>query len=134
MAISPLFGRMETAMKSIVISFRLSLVVTLCVLLLTPARVGAEIDPLSSGNEGTAKQAIIQFVKDTTDKAGPGRRFMGLVHHTDAEREWAYDLQSPIGRLDKALNEARKKGWLVVDMKRDWKVVFPFESKQTISR
>ena len=61
--------------------------------------------------------------------AGPGRSFMGLVHYTDAEREWAYDLQSPIGRLDKALNEARQKGWLMVDMKRDWRVVFPFESK-----
>jgi len=59
--------------------------------------------------------------------AGTGLRFMGIVHHTDAEREWAYDCQSSIGRLDKALDDARQKGWLVVDMKRDWKVVFPFE-------
>ena len=57
--------------------------------------------------------------------AGSGPRFMGLVHHTDAEREWAYDRQSSIGRLDKALDEARAKGWTVVDMKQDWKTIFP---------
>ncbi len=59
--------------------------------------------------------------------AGEGRRFMLLVHHTDAAREWAYDRQSPIGRLDKALEEAQAKGWTVVDIKKDWKRVFPFE-------
>jgi len=58
--------------------------------------------------------------------AGSGTRFMGLVHHTDAAREWAYDRQSSIGRLDRALDEAKAKGWTRVDMKRDWKVVFPF--------
>ena len=58
--------------------------------------------------------------------AGSGARFMGLVHHTDAAREWAYDRQSSIGRLDKALDEAKAKGWTRVDMKQDWKVVFPF--------
>ena len=59
--------------------------------------------------------------------AGDGPRFMGLVHHTDAEREWAYDRKSPIGKLDKALDEANARGWTVVDMKRDWKKVFAFE-------
>jgi phosphoserine phosphatase len=59
--------------------------------------------------------------------AGEGLRFMLLVRHTDAEREWAYDRQSPIGRLDKALDEALKRGWTVVDMKKDWKRVFPFQ-------
>jgi len=59
--------------------------------------------------------------------AGEGLRFMLLVHHTDAEREWAYDRQSPIGRLDKALDEALRRGWTVVDMKKDWKKIFPFE-------
>ncbi len=59
--------------------------------------------------------------------AGSGTRFMGLVHHTDGEREYAYDRQSPIGKLDKALDEATKRGWTVVDMKRDWKRIFPFE-------
>ena len=52
---------------------------------------------------------------------------MGLVHHTDAGREWAYDRQSSIGRLDKALDEASAKGWTVVDMKKDWKVIFPLQ-------
>jgi phosphoglycolate phosphatase-like HAD superfamily hydrolase len=59
--------------------------------------------------------------------AGDGARFMGIVHHTDAEREWAYDRQSHIGRLDKAWDEAKAKGWTIVDMKRDWKKVFAFE-------
>jgi hypothetical protein len=59
--------------------------------------------------------------------AGDGPRFMGLVHNTDADREWANDRQSSIGRLDKALDEAKAKGWTVVDMKMDWKVIYPFE-------
>ena len=62
--------------------------------------------------------------------AGDGARFMGLVHHTDAEREWAYDRESPVGRLDKALDEARDNGWTVVDMKREWRVVYPWESDE----
>ena len=61
--------------------------------------------------------------------AGDGPRFMGLVHHTDAEREWAYDRDSLVGRLDKALDEARAKGWTVVDMAREWRVVYPWEGK-----
>jgi hypothetical protein len=59
--------------------------------------------------------------------AGTGARFAGIVHHTDAEREWAYDRKSHIGRLDKALDEGLAKGWTIVDMKRDWKKVFGFE-------
>lgn len=57
--------------------------------------------------------------------AGTRTRFMALVHHTDAEREWAYDRSSHVGKLDKALDEALARGWTVVDMKRDWKQVFP---------
>jgi phosphoglycolate phosphatase-like HAD superfamily hydrolase len=57
--------------------------------------------------------------------AGDGPRFMGLVHHTDAEREWAYDRDSKIGKLDKALDEATARGWTIVDMRKDWKTVFP---------
>jgi phosphoglycolate phosphatase-like HAD superfamily hydrolase len=59
--------------------------------------------------------------------AGAGARFMALVHHTDAQREWAYDRESHVGRLDKALDEAKSRSWTVVDMKQDWKRVFPFE-------
>jgi len=50
-----------------------------------------------------------------------------LIHHNDAIREWAYDRNSSVGKLDKALDEANAKGWTVVDMKNDWRRVFPFE-------
>jgi phosphoglycolate phosphatase-like HAD superfamily hydrolase len=59
--------------------------------------------------------------------AGSGPRFMALVRHTDGEREWSYDRQSQVGHLDKALDEAASRKWVVVDMKRDWKVIFPNE-------
>lgn len=52
------------------------------------------------------------------------------VHHTDADREWAYDRQSSIGKLDKGLDEARQKKWLVADMKNDWKTIFPERKSQ----
>jgi phosphoglycolate phosphatase-like HAD superfamily hydrolase len=58
---------------------------------------------------------------------GDGARFAMLVHHTDATREWAYDRTSSIGKLDRALDEANARGWTVVDMKRDWRNIFPFE-------
>ena len=64
----------------------------------------------------------LQMLQWTT--AGTGARFALIVHHTDAEREWAYDRESHIGKLDKALDEAKAKGWTVVDMKADWKSVF----------
>ncbi len=54
--------------------------------------------------------------------------FMGLVHHTDGAREYAYDRESSVGKLDKALDEAVAKGWTVVDMKNDWKTIFPPEA------
>jgi phosphoserine phosphatase len=61
--------------------------------------------------------------------AGSGARFCLYVHHTDAARESAYDRESSIGRLDKGLDEAAAKGWTVVDMKGDWKVIFPPQAK-----
>ena len=69
----------------------------------------------------------LQMLQWTT--AGQGARFGLLVHHTDAEREWAYDKDSSVGHLDKALTEAEAKGWTVVDMKQDWKVVYPPATK-----
>ncbi len=63
-----------------------------------------------------------QMLEWTT--AGAGTRLGLIVHHTDAEREWAYDRVSHIGKLDKGLNEASTHGWIVVDMKRDWKTIF----------
>jgi hypothetical protein len=67
----------------------------------------------------------LQMLQWTT--AGRGARLALILHHTDADREWAYDRKSSIGRLDKALDEAQVKGWTVVDMKKDWKVIFVFE-------
>jgi len=61
--------------------------------------------------------------------SGNGARLAGLVHHTDADREYAYDRQSRVGKLDTALDEATAKGWAVVDMKKDWKVIYPPEVK-----
>lgn len=57
--------------------------------------------------------------------AGPGARFCLYVHHTDTEREWAYDRDSQVGRLDRGLVEAQKNGWTVVDMKADWNRIYP---------
>jgi phosphoglycolate phosphatase-like HAD superfamily hydrolase len=67
----------------------------------------------------------LQMLQWTT--AGSGARFAGIVHHTDETREYAYDRQSKIGKLDKALDAAASGGWTVADMKRDWKKVFAFE-------
>jgi len=64
-----------------------------------------------------------QMLKWTT--FGPGRRFGLIVHHTDADREYAYDRKSHFGRLDKALHEAANRGWTVVDIKNDWREVYP---------
>jgi phosphoglycolate phosphatase-like HAD superfamily hydrolase len=61
--------------------------------------------------------------------SGTGARFCLFVHHTDAEREWAYDRESSVGRLDKGLDEAKANGWTVVSIKDDWKRVFAFGSK-----
>jgi hypothetical protein len=61
--------------------------------------------------------------------AGAGPRFCLYIHHTDAEREWAYDRTSSVGRLDKGLVEAKAKGWTVVDMKTDWIRVFVYEAR-----
>jgi phosphoglycolate phosphatase-like HAD superfamily hydrolase len=64
-----------------------------------------------------------QMLEWTT--TGEGARLGLIVHHTDAEREFAYDRDSSSGRLAKALEDANRRGWIVVDMKNDWRVVFP---------
>ncbi len=69
----------------------------------------------------------LQMLEYTT--AGPGPRFGLLLHHTDSGREWAYDRNSHVGRLDEALKAAPERGWTVVDMQNDWRTVFPFEKK-----
>ncbi len=57
--------------------------------------------------------------------AGQGLRLGVLIHHTDDQREWAYDRDSHVGRLDRGLNEASERGWIVVDMKNDWNTIYP---------
>lgn len=78
--------------------------------------------PILAFGNSDGDQQMLQWTA-----AGDGVRFMGLVHHTDADREWAYDRKSKIGTLDKAWDEANARGWTVVDMKQDWKVIYPFE-------
>ena len=65
----------------------------------------------------------LEMLQYTTTGEGP--RLGLLLHHDDAEREWAYDRDSHIGRLDKALAEAAQRGWTVVSMKNDWGTIFP---------
>lgn len=70
-----------------------------------------------------------EMLEWTTAATGPC--FGLIIRHTDADREWAYDRQSPIGRLDRALDEAPKRGWVIVDMKQDWKVIYPSQKSTT---
>jgi haloacid dehalogenase-like hydrolase len=78
--------------------------------------------PIAAFGNSDGDQQMLEWTA-----AGPGPHFMLLVHHTDAEREYAYDRTSSVGRLDKALDEANAKGWTVVSMKDDWKKIFAFQ-------
>jgi hypothetical protein len=80
--------------------------------------------PIAAFGNSDGDQQMLQYTM-----GGNGARFALIVHHTDLVREWAYDRKSPIGRLDKALDEADARGWTVVDMKSDWKAIFPFGDK-----
>jgi phosphoglycolate phosphatase-like HAD superfamily hydrolase len=70
----------------------------------------------------------IQMIEYTM--AGEGRRLGLFVHHTDADREYAYDRKSHVGTLDKALDRANAMGWIIVDMKNDWRQIFVFEKEE----
>ncbi len=76
--------------------------------------------PIAAFGNSDGDLAMLQWTA-----TGRGPRFCLYVHHDDAQREWAYDRTSHVGRLDKGLDEARKKGWTVVSMKNDWKVIHP---------
>jgi phosphoglycolate phosphatase-like HAD superfamily hydrolase len=78
--------------------------------------------PILAFGNSDGDLAMLQW---TASAAGPAARFMGLVHHTDSEREYAYDRTSHIGRLDAALDAANARGWVLVDMQRDWNQIFP---------
>lgn len=79
--------------------------------------------PILAFGNSDGDQQMLQWTA-----AGDGKRFMGLVHHTDAQREWAYDRESKIGKLDKALDEAQAQNWTVVDMAKEWVKIYPFDT------
>jgi len=91
-------------------------------------------------NEHIGKRPIAAFGNSDGDLemlqwatlAGDRRRFGLIVHHTDAEREYAYDRNAHFGRLDAALDAAAVNGWTVVDMKTDWKEIFPIANSQSV--
>jgi phosphoglycolate phosphatase-like HAD superfamily hydrolase len=87
-----------------------------------PVNIGKFIGkrPIAAFGNSDGDQQMLEFTA-----AGSGARLAVLVHHTDGEREYSYDRESKIGKLDKALDEAREKHWTVIDMKSDWKSVFP---------
>ena len=76
--------------------------------------------PIAAFGNSDGDQQMLEWAT-----AGSGARFALIVHHTDAKREWAYDRTSHIGKLDKAWDEAQANGWTVVDMKQDWKTIYP---------
>jgi len=78
--------------------------------------------PIAAFGNSDGDLAMLQWTA-----AGPGARLPVYIHHTDNVREWAYDRNSKIGRLDKGLDEAAAKRWTIVSMKDDWKRIFPFE-------
>jgi hypothetical protein len=82
--------------------------------------------------EHIGRRPILAFGNSDSDMqmieyamAGEGHRLGLFVHHTDADREYAYDRKSHVGTLDKALDQAAANGWIIVDMKADWARVFP---------
>lgn len=76
---------------------------------------------LAAGNSDGDRQ-MLEYTA-----GGRRARLILLVHHDDCEREYCYDRESSVGRLDTALDEANARGWTIVSMKRDWKYVYPFE-------
>jgi phosphoserine phosphatase len=79
--------------------------------------------PIAAFGNSDGDLQMLQFTA-----AGEGRRLALIVHHDDAEREFAYDRASHIGKLDKAWDEAKARNWIVVSMKSDWKRIFAFEN------
>ncbi|EOV1172894.1 HAD family hydrolase [Vibrio fluvialis] len=76
--------------------------------------------PIAAFGNSDGDLAMLQWTA-----AGDGLRLSVYIHHTDDKREWSYDRESHVGKLDKGLDEAKEKGWPVVDMKTDWKVIYP---------
>ncbi|HSD68405.1 MAG TPA: HAD family hydrolase [Woeseiaceae bacterium] len=83
--------------------------------------------PIFAAGNSDGDLQMLQYATITGNGEGIAPGFGLIVHHTDAEREWAYDRDSHIGKLDKALDEATARGWTVVDMKSEWKTIYPVE-------
>jgi phosphoglycolate phosphatase-like HAD superfamily hydrolase len=81
--------------------------------------------PIFAAGNSDGDLQMLQYTTLPREAAPRHRGFGLLIHHTDAEREWAYDRESQVGRLDQALDAAAAAGWTVVDMQRDWARVFP---------
>ena len=80
--------------------------------------------PVFTVGNSDGDYAMLQWTATATDYP----RFGMIVHHTDSVREWAYDRDSHIGKLDKGLEDAAKYNWKIADMKRDWKTIYPFDN------
>lgn len=78
--------------------------------------------PIFCSGNSDGDLAMMQWTASNNKKS-----FMLYLHHTDSEREWAYDKNSSVGRLDKGLVEAENNGWTVINMKKDWSLIYPFE-------
>jgi hypothetical protein len=78
--------------------------------------------PVFTAGNSDGDYAMLQYTS-----TGSGPRFGMIIHHTDSIREVAYDRNSPIGKLNKGLDDAAKYNWLIVDMKRDWKKIYSFD-------
>ncbi|WP_116364357.1 HAD family hydrolase [Parahaliea mediterranea] len=81
--------------------------------------------PIFAAGNSDGDLQMLQYTTIPRDAGDTTPRFALLVHHTDAEREYAYDRKSAVGKLDAALDEAPSRGWLVVDMKKDWRRIYP---------
>ena len=107
-------------------------------------------DPMQPGGEGRLAAELgelcvdlyegvlghipgLLFVLQNGERRAKRPRLMALVHHTDAEREWAYDRDSAVGRLDAAMDEAAERGWTLIDMRRDWRRVYPFDEPEPVA-
>lgn len=87
-----------------------------------PVGINAHIGqrPIAAFGNSDGDMQMLQYAT----MAAPGRTLGMIVHHTDAEREYAYDRETDFGRLDKAMDDAPAEGWILVDMAKDWKAVF----------
>ncbi|WP_439136171.1 HAD family hydrolase [Pseudomaricurvus sp.] len=81
--------------------------------------------PVFAAGNSDGDLQMLQYTTIPRGDEDKTARFGLYVHHTDDKREWAYDRESHIGKLDKGLEEAKQRGWTVIDMKKDWRTIYP---------